>query len=199
MRIHQLKARLLTNMTRPRTFRRGSTLIQTALVLPVLLSITFGTVEFGDYFWVKHNYMDAALAGANAACVAGASYSDVTAAVSNVLSSAKLNSNYTMTVKDNGTTISTLTSAAAGDQLTVTVAGTWGTVAGACRPMGLIGSSKQVLGIATMTMELSPTAASSVDSTNGGSPTANANGNTATSYSGSSSGNGNGNGHGHGG
>src|ERR1700733_7095028 len=42
---------------RPR--RRGGAILEAALVLPALVLLTFGGIEFGDYFFVKHT-LDAA-------------------------------------------------------------------------------------------------------------------------------------------
>jgi Flp pilus assembly protein TadG len=51
--------------------RRGSEVLEAALVLPILLALAFGTVEFGYYFYVEHNLESAAREGARAAVPAG--------------------------------------------------------------------------------------------------------------------------------
>ncbi|MGC4033821.1 MAG: pilus assembly protein [Tepidisphaeraceae bacterium] len=43
--------------------RRGSAVLDAALVFPVLLSLTFGCVEFGHYFYIKHTLQGAAREG----------------------------------------------------------------------------------------------------------------------------------------
>jgi Flp pilus assembly protein TadG len=131
--------------------RRGGAVLETILILPILLYMGFGTVEFGYYFYVKHSCEGAARDGCRAAIVAGALYSDVTSAVSTSMSAANLaSSGYTVTVQDNGTTIGSLSSKVAGDTITVTVSCTWGTAGQGYRPWNMIGSSKVVVGTAVM-------------------------------------------------
>jgi Flp pilus assembly protein TadG len=50
--------------------RRGSEVLEAALIFPILLALAFGTVELGYYFYVEHNVEGAAREGARAACVA---------------------------------------------------------------------------------------------------------------------------------
>ena len=45
-------------------WRRGSAVLDAALVFPILLSLTFGTVEYGHYFYWKHTLQGAAREGA---------------------------------------------------------------------------------------------------------------------------------------
>lgn len=134
--------------------RRGGAVLETILILPILLYLAFGTVEFGYYFYVKHSLEGAARDGCRAAIPSGAAYSDITSAVTTAMSASNLSgSGYTVTVQDNGTTIVSLSSAAAGDTITVTVTCTWGTAGQGYRPWGLIGSSKSVVGSAVMRKE----------------------------------------------
>ena len=51
--------------------RRGMSLIETALVLPVLLGLTLGMIEFGWAMFVSHAVQGAARTGARAGIVAG--------------------------------------------------------------------------------------------------------------------------------
>ena len=47
--------------THPRRGRRsGGAVLETVLVMPVLLYLAFGIVEFGYYFYVKHSLEGAA-------------------------------------------------------------------------------------------------------------------------------------------
>jgi len=122
------------------------------LVLPILLALSFGTVEFGYYLYVKHNMQAAAREGARAAIVPSAVTGDVTSAVSNVMAAAGLTSSgYTTAITDtNGATINVST-AAAGTAIKVTVQCSWGTVG--VRPLGVISSSKAVVGTTVMRKE----------------------------------------------
>src|SRR5207247_2540877 len=109
-----------------------------ALIMPVLLSLTFGTVEYGHYFYVKHCLQGAAREGARVAITSAAANSDVTSAVSTAMTACGLqNSSYTVTLSP-----SNIAGLAEGTSVTVTVQCTWGTVG--LRPMGLIGASKAV-------------------------------------------------------
>jgi Flp pilus assembly protein TadG len=132
--------------------RTGGSVLEMVLVLPVLLSLAFGTVEFGYYFYVKSNVQAAAREGARAAILPSAAASDVTTAVSNAMTAAGLNnSGYTTTVTDaNGAAVNVAT-APAGTAIKVQVQCSWGTVG--LRPLGLIGTGKQVVGATTMRKE----------------------------------------------
>ena len=128
---------------------RGSAVLDAALVFPILLSLTFGTVEYGYYFYVKHSLQGAAREGARAAITPTAAQSDVTTAVTNALTAAGLqNSGYVTS-----TSPASVGSLTAGTSITVTVTCTWGTVGAGFRPLGLIGSTKQVKGITVMRKE----------------------------------------------
>src|SRR5438270_7048323 len=134
--------------------RFGGAVLETVLVMPVLLYLAFGVVEFGYFFYVKHSLEGAARDGCRAAIPAGAVYSDITNAVTTAMSAAGLaSSGYTVQVKDNGTVVANLSSAVAGDTITVTVTCTWGTAGAGYRPWGLIGTAKQVIGNAVLRKE----------------------------------------------
>ncbi|HEY3824773.1 MAG TPA: TadE/TadG family type IV pilus assembly protein [Bryobacteraceae bacterium] len=134
--------------------RRGGAVLETILVLPILLYLAFGTVEFGYYFYVKHSCEGAARDGCRAAIPAGATYANITSAVGTAMSAANLGSSgYSVVVQDNGTTVASLSSAVAGDTITVTVNCTWGTAGQGYRPWNMIGSSKVVSGNAVMRKE----------------------------------------------
>jgi Flp pilus assembly protein TadG len=134
---------------RPR--RIGATILEMALTLTILLNLTFGTIEFGYFFFVKNTVQGAAREGARAAIPPSASNSDVTSAVNSALTAAGLRTaDFTTTVKVNGV-VANASTAVAGQQVEVSVTGSWGTVG--LRPLGLISSTKTVLGAATMRRE----------------------------------------------
>jgi Flp pilus assembly protein TadG len=141
---------MLRRFGQPRTLanrRRGSTVVETALVLPILFYLAFGTVEFGHFFFVKHNFQSAAREGARAAVVTTATNADVTTAVTNAMNAAGIASNkYTVTLSP-----SNVSGVASGTSITITVSGTWGNVG--VRPLGIIGSDKQVVGTTVMRRE----------------------------------------------
>jgi Flp pilus assembly protein TadG len=132
--------------------RGGGAVLEMVLVLPVLLALAFGTVEFGFYFYVKSNVQAAAREGARAAILPSAVATDVSSAVSNAMSAAGLGSSgYTTTITDtNGNAVNVAT-VAAGTAIKVQVSCSWGTVG--LRPLGLIGTGKQVVGSTTMRKE----------------------------------------------
>jgi Flp pilus assembly protein TadG len=153
---HQNRHRRITRR------RIGGAVLETVLVLPILLYLAFGIVEFGYYFYVKHSLEGAARDGCRAFIASGAAYSDITTAVSNSMTTANLGSSgYTVTVTDTpagGGSAFTVTGAnyascVAGDSISVVVNATWGTAGQGYRPWNLIGSNKTVSGNAVMMKE----------------------------------------------
>ena len=131
---------------RSRRSRRGSEILETALVLPILLLVAFGTVEFGYWFYVEHNLQGAAREGARAAIPPGATNDDVTAAVNSLMSASGFSStDYTVTCSPNP-----VTDADTGDLITVTVQANWTQIG--VRPLSLI-SAPTIRGVAVMRKE----------------------------------------------
>jgi len=127
--------------------RRGNAVIEAALVLPILLYLAFGTVEFGYFYYVKNNLQGAAREGVRAAIPPGATNTDVNNAISSQMTAAGLQSSgYTVT-----TTPANISGLSAGSSVTVNVQCTWGTVG--LRPLQLISSGKIVKGQAVMRKE----------------------------------------------
>ena len=54
----------ITKTGSQRRRRRGSAVLDAALVFPILLSLTFGAIEYGYYFFVKNTLQGAAREGA---------------------------------------------------------------------------------------------------------------------------------------
>lgn len=131
---------------RNRRRRWGTSTVEVAITLGILLNLTFGSIEFGYYFFVKHTLMGAAREGARAAICSGSTNALVTAAVDAEMSAAKLGSSgYTVT-----TTPTDVSTATTGAKITVTVSCTWGTAGAGLRPLGLISSTKVVTASAVM-------------------------------------------------
>lgn len=143
--------------------RFGGAVLETVLILPVLLYLAFGIVEFGYYFYVKHSLEGSARDGCRAFIASGATPTDISNAVGTSMSASNLaNSGYVITTTDapaaagGGTftvTNGNYATCVAGDTITVTVTCTWGTAGSGYRPWGLIATSKQVLGAAVMRKE----------------------------------------------
>ena len=122
-------------------------MLEAALVLPILLLLAFGTVEFGYFLYVNHNLQGAAMAGVRAAIPSGANNADVSQAVGDVMTACGLQgSGYTVVI-----TPGDVSTAAAGGNVSVRVECTWGAVG--VSPLGLISAGKVVRSTALMRKE----------------------------------------------
>ena len=138
--------------SRPR-FRSGNAVLDMALVMPLLIGLTFGACEYGYALYVKHSLQAAAREGARAAIVAGATATDVQTAVDNSMAAAGFaQSKYTRppTVAPTG-----WATAAAGTTITVTVNTTWASIGIHVLPsyLGGISDTKAMSGSTTMRKE----------------------------------------------
>ena len=134
-----------------RRARRGASILEFALVLPILLMLAFGVVDYGYFFYVKNTVQGAAQSGARAAIPGTAANSDVTTTVSNILTAAGLQSSgYTVT-----TSPADVSAAAAGTAVTVNVSVSWSKVGFRALASGYggISASKVITGSATMRKE----------------------------------------------
>ena len=140
---------------RGRRRRRGGALLEAALVLPILLALSFGTVEYGYFFFVKQSFQGASRDGSRAAIVPGATNADVTNAVAVSLNAAGLGSSgYTVSIKHAQTDAAiNVAAATAGTPIKVTVTCPWTTIGSGARPMHLIDAGVQVRGVAVMRKE----------------------------------------------
>ena len=91
-----LQNRTLGGVTRPQE-RCGATVVEFALVTPVVFVIFFGAVEFSRVNVVRHTIDVAAYEGARRGIVPGATAADVEARVAEVLSNVAI-ANSTVTV-----------------------------------------------------------------------------------------------------
>ena len=131
--------------------RAGAAVLELAVTLMVLLLLSFGTVEFGHFFFLKNTIQGAAREGARAAIPPSTSNTDVTSAVNASLVAAGLNpAQFTIQVKVNGN-VANASDATTGQRIEVRVTANWGTVG--LRPLGIIATSKSGLGAATMRRE----------------------------------------------
>jgi Flp pilus assembly protein TadG len=133
--------------------RRGNAILDAAFVLPILLTLTFGSIEFGYFFFVKHSLQGAAREGARAAIVPDATNTKVTSAVAASLNAAGMNSSVTSLDPKYVLTLtpSTISSATTGTSVSVQLDTTWGAVG--VRPLGIIPATKTVRGITVMRRE----------------------------------------------
>src|SRR5438477_9225280 len=97
--------------------RRGSEVLEMALMMPILIGLIFGMIEFGYFFYLKHNLQAAAREGARVGSTLNATDADAVSKASAFLTAANLSAG--------SFAISSTTS---GDTITVTVQATWGNV-----------------------------------------------------------------------
>jgi Flp pilus assembly protein TadG len=98
--------------------------VEFALVVPIILSVMMGSIEFGRAFMVLDLLNNTARQGARTGAVSGRSNSDITTAVDTALTGASLPSRSngtTLTIKVNGNSVDAST-AVSNDQISVTVA-----------------------------------------------------------------------------
>lgn len=132
-------------------WRRGSAILEMSLTLMTLLYLSFGTVEYGYFFFIKNSLQGAAREGVRAAIPPSSSNTDVTAAINAALTAAGVRvADCTTVVKVNGA-VADCGTATAGQTVEVSVTASWGTVG--VRPLGLIGSTKSIVGGAAMRKE----------------------------------------------
>ena len=133
--------------------RSGNAVLDMALVMPLLIMLTFGAVEYGYALYLKHTLQGAAREGARAAIVAGATATSVQQAVDEAMAAAGFaQSKYTRPVSIEP---SNWAATAAGQTIKVTVQTTWGTAGVNCLPtvLGGIGPAKVLQGATTMRKE----------------------------------------------
>ena len=132
--------------------RSGSELLELGLVaFPILLTLVFGTIEFGTYFYVEHNLQAAAREGARAGVVLSdpnAREEAVMAAVERVFEGSSLS-------QINGFSYDPPEIDDDGEYLHVTVRTTWDRVPAGLRPMLLIRNAQdaELKGFAAMLIE----------------------------------------------
>jgi Flp pilus assembly protein TadG len=131
--------------------RSGAALIEMAMVLTLLMLLTFGGVEFGDVYFKKNTLQGAAREGARAAIVAGADNTKVTTAVSNVLKAAGITTGFTIAITDTNDATVTVSSVTAGDPIKVKVSAKWKNIG--VRPLGIMSGENTITGSAVMRKE----------------------------------------------
>jgi Flp pilus assembly protein TadG len=119
--------------------RRGSTVLQTAIVLPALLYMVFGAVEFGQFFYIRHCFVAAARDAARAASLATAVKADPANRATATLAQANVmfNSSW-MTIVDITNANSTVTDCSTvpvGDKMQVTIQCAYSQIPNAFRPL----------------------------------------------------------------
>ena len=136
-------------------FRRGGAILEAALVLPILLALTFGMIEYGYFFFLKHTLQGAARDGARIAIVPNGTNAKITSTVLAAMTSSGLNTLPYQVDIQNGSTSGAINVATATAQtpIKVVVRLNWSAINTGLRPMGLIDGGKQVSGTAVMVKE----------------------------------------------
>ena len=107
--------------------RRGVTVLEAALVMPIVLALVFGTIEFAYVFYVKQTLQSASREGARRGAVSGSTNADVTQAVSMAMEAGGLGTTkYEVTVTNASTNAAaSVGSIPAGDGVCVEVSAPW--------------------------------------------------------------------------
>jgi Flp pilus assembly protein TadG len=131
----------------------GNALIEMVLLMPLLLALSFGAVEYGYAMYIKHTLQGAAREGARAAIVAGATATEV----QNMVDASMQAAGFAQSKYTRPPTFSpaTWTTPPTGTAITVTVQAQWGTIGVTALPtwLGGIPSTKVIAGVATMRKE----------------------------------------------
>jgi Flp pilus assembly protein TadG len=128
--------------------------MEAALVLPVLLALSMGMIEFGQFFYAKHTITAAARDGCRTAILGNSTHAQAVAAVNSTMNSAGFaQGTYTVTFRDpsSNATIANVALVQKGDGVRVTVQANFGDIG--TRPLGVIPANKQVTGTTTMIKE----------------------------------------------
>lgn len=120
--------------------RRGNSTLELSLVLPILMSMAFGLVEFGQFFFIKHCFESAVRDAARVATLATATQAQVTSTLTTTLAQANVTYNSSwLTITDLGPTNSgTVTDVATvppGDELQFTLSTNYSGLANVVRPL----------------------------------------------------------------
>ncbi|MBV8780263.1 MAG: pilus assembly protein [Phycisphaerae bacterium] len=146
-----------TKITKGKPKRKGGSVLEAALIVPILVSLGFGMAEFSYFFFVKHTLEGSAREAARNAIVPNATYTGAVTAANNSTTAAGISTALTSVAFKDLTTGATLTSAnfgtatSPGDAIQVTVTGTWSSIG--VHPMNIIPGTKQVQGTCVMRKE----------------------------------------------
>jgi Flp pilus assembly protein TadG len=148
---------------RARRRRRGNSVLEMSLLLPVLLSLAFGLVEFGQYLYIKHCFESAARDAARVAVLSSATQAQVTSVVSSTLLQANITySSSWLTITDLGPsgsgTVSNIANVPAGDEMQFTLSTNYSAIPNVVRPLSSmtgigVKSTTNVVGMCTMVKE----------------------------------------------
>ena len=136
-----------------RRVRRGGSVLEAALVLPILVLITLPMIEFAQLFFVKHTFAAATRDGARKAILASVVHADAETAVRTTMSASGIGpTKYTLTFTNASTnaTIADVGAATSGTGIKVTVTANYANVG---YPQWFLRGAKTVTGVSTMIKE----------------------------------------------
>lgn len=116
---------------------RGSAVVEMAVVTPLLFALTFGIIEFGWEFTVRHTMVNAAREGCRVGIIEGKTHSDITSRVTTLLTPLNIQSKVTTAITDPTSADPTLTVKLTVPQSQISLVGnvlglTYGTVTATC-------------------------------------------------------------------
>ena len=140
--------------------RRGSTVLQTAFVMTVLLAVSMGVIEFAQFLFIRHAFGAAARDAARLAGLPSATQAAVVAQAAATLQQANVTLNtgwlqvYDVPVGGTPLAVSDVTFIPSGDRVQVSISTTYDQVPNALRPLyGIfhkgIGTGKPVAATST--------------------------------------------------
>ena len=148
------RTRTRTRSRRPRV-RRGNGVVEAMFVLPILIGLSMGMIEFGQFFYAKHSIQAASRDGARTAILTSATHAQAQAAVTNAMTVAGVSdaTKYTVVFTNaaTGVAITNVATTAKGTSIKVTVSSTAGNIS--LRPLGVIPASKAIVGVTSMIKE----------------------------------------------
>ncbi len=129
---------IMDSLHRLRLRRRGAELIEMTVAFSVLLSVTFGMMEFGQYFYIRHCFEAAVRDGGRVAILPTASQSQMVSTMTTVLSQANVAysaSWLTITDLTTSTAVTDVSLVPIGDQMQITLSANYSSIPNAFRPL----------------------------------------------------------------
>ncbi len=106
--------------------RRGVSVLEAALLMPLMLALIFGVIEFAYVFFVKQTLQSASREGARRGVLSSADNADVQQAVAAAMEAGGLGSStYTVTIRSEGGAPAAVDSIPAGQSVIVEVSAPW--------------------------------------------------------------------------
>jgi Flp pilus assembly protein TadG len=137
--------------------------LELAVAFPIVLYMSFGLVEFGQYMYIKNCFESAARDATRAAILPNATQAQVVSTLTSTLAQANVTYNASwLTITDLGPSatgsVSDVSTVPLGDQIQLTLSANYTSIPNAVTPLHAltgvgIGSGKTIAGICTMVKE----------------------------------------------